>query len=259
MGGAGARAAPAARGADRLRALGDRGADAHGQCDTGDDPRFRRLSRGALPDPLPGPRRARAGGRGGRAAQEGRHRRRRQRLPGSRSRRVGAAPLDVSGCRRAGDSALAATGTGHGAARRARPRAGASRRRWRADRRIRPRDAQSARLDGESAPAGAAALRAGVRRLAAASGSPRTTRRRSSVTANWRRTPRARIRPRSTTCRCSWRGAPPATTPAPNAPPPDSRRAPSRTIRTCFARRPAARARRRLLPQVVRESFAQLP
>ena len=51
------------------------------------------------------------------------------------------------------------------------------------------------------------------------SGSPRATRRRSSAIASWRRTPRARIRPKSTTCRCSWHGAPPATTRAPSAPP----------------------------------------
>ena len=48
----------------------------------------------------------------------------------------------------------------------ARPRARAARRRWRADRRLRPRHAQSARLDEQSAAAGAAALRAGVRDVA---------------------------------------------------------------------------------------------
>ena len=136
-----------------------------------------------------------------------------QRVPRTRSRRVGAAALDVSGCGRAGRAALAAAGARPRASRRARPRARAARRRRRADRRLGARDAQSPRLDGESAAAGTAALRAGVRRRGSPSGSPRTTRRRSSTIGSRRRRPRARIRRTSTTCRCWSRGARPETMP----------------------------------------------
>ena len=75
------------------------------------------------------------------------------------------------GARRAGRAALGAAGARHRASRRAGAALAPLAARRRADHRLRPHDAQPARLDGQPAAHRAAALRAGVRRLAAASGS----------------------------------------------------------------------------------------
>ena len=64
------------------------------------------------------------------------------------------------------------------------PRARAARPRRRADRRLRPHDAQPARLDAQSAAQRAAALRAGVRATGCDERWPRTTPTRSSTTAS---------------------------------------------------------------------------
>ena len=133
-----------------------------GSAEARNDSRFRRIPRGALPDPISGARCAGPRCRGGDSAEGRRHHRGHQRLPRTRSRRVGAAALDVPGGGRAGRPALAPARARPGAARRARPRARALGGRRRADRRIGARDPQSRRLDGESAAAGTAALRAGV-------------------------------------------------------------------------------------------------
>ncbi len=219
-----------------------------GQSEARDDPRFRRIPRAAVPDPLPGARCAGARRRGRRAAEGRRYHRGRERLSRARSRRVGAAALDVPRQRRARRRDLAATGARHGAPRGARARAGAARRRWRADRGLGSRDAQPARLDGEPAAPRTVALRAGVRRLAAASGWPRATPMRWSRTATSPRKRPARIRPKSTSCRCSSRGAPPAMAHAPNASARASKAARSRTTGTSSTRaalRTEARVRHR--------------
>ena len=163
---AGESAEPTRRAA-RLGALGNVGADAHRHREAGNHPRLRRVSRRAVPGPLPGARRA--GGRGARrrAAEARGHHRRRQRLPRPRSRRVGAAAVDVSRCRRAGGRDLAAT-----RARDRAPRASSDARSLRSPRRdphrrVGTHDAQSARLDGKPPTPGAVALCAGVRRLVA--------------------------------------------------------------------------------------------
>ena len=120
---------------------------------------------GALRAALSRARRAGARHGGRRAAEARRHHRGCRRLPRHRSRRVGAAPVDVSGARRSGRAGLGAAGARNGASRRARTGARAARGRRRADRRLGPHDAQPARLDGQSAPYRAAALRAGIRRV----------------------------------------------------------------------------------------------
>ena len=136
---------------------------------------------------------------------------------------------------------------GAGAPCRARPRARAAGGGRRAHRRLGTRDAQSRatgwRIRGGRSPC----VRAGVRDLAlrAARRARHGGARRLSGAGAGRRA-RASVAT-STTCRCSSRGARPATTRESSAPPRDSRRARWRTMRTCSApaTRTLALARRR--------------
>ena len=204
-----------------------------------DDPRFRRLSRRALSRFATSARRSEARA-GGRLAAEGRRdHRRRQRLPRPRSRRVGAVALDVSGrrtCRSCKLSLQPELGTAHHVE---------------LGRALAPLAEKGvlivgsghathnlARLDDESAATPRPLrLRARRSRPGSRSGSRRTTRRHSSTIASRRPMPLGRIRRTSTTCRCSSRGARPATAPKSSANRPASRAACSPTTCTCSTRR----------------------
>ena len=175
-----------------------------GNPQAGDDPRFRRLSAGALRDSLSGARRAGARGRRRRAAEGRRHHRRHRRLPRPRSRRVGAAALDVSRRRHSGRRSSPCS-------RRAAPRImsrSAARSRRCARRNVLIIGSGHATHNlrdwiGHRGQAAAAALRRRLRALARSRRSQRTTSGRSSTIATARRRPRAHIRPKSISFRCS--------------------------------------------------------
>ncbi len=189
MGGAGTFVAATGGRADGLRALGDLGADGHRQSEAGHGPRLRRLSARALHAAIPGAGRAGARDARGRGVARRRHHGRGRRLPRARSRRVGAAAAHVPGARRAGAAGLRSAGIGHRGPRGTGACAGAARARGRADRRVRPYDAQPARLDGGH---GAGTSRCRTRRRSrtgSTRASSRTTWRHWSTTAPARRRP----------------------------------------------------------------------
>ncbi len=122
-----------------------------GNAQAGNDPRLLRLPRAALPAALPGAGLARARPARPRAAWRGRVHRRDRRLPRARSRRVVPAALHVSGRGHPGRAALAPAGARAAAPLSARPGGRAARGRRRPPRRLRPHDAQPARLDARRA------------------------------------------------------------------------------------------------------------
>ena len=204
MGSARPHAAAAARGADGVRALGDRGADAHRQPAAGDDPRFRRLSGGALRDSLSGARRIR---------RSPRRRSRCSRTPASPPASTAAADsITARGCRCAGciptpTCRWCSSRCSPRSAPRATLRSGARSRRspdddvlivgsghtthnlrdWMGN----PRRNEPLRYAQEFRR-----LAARAARRARHGGADRLSRAR-------RRTPRARIRPKSISCRCT--------------------------------------------------------